>query len=245
MYREVIDYGKECDILERIFAEFSSNTVKDLLDVACGTGTHALIFADRGYTIVGIDASKGMIDQAKMKINSEKMAVELFVQDMRKIELNRKFDCAICMFGGFGYVLTFDDLNSLLLGLNQHIKDTGLFIFEFWNIGGLKSSPYRSWKKIRGKNLTIYFMSESNFDPQTNILSIDMHFIVIQAGKHVETFDETHKIRCYSLADMRQYLENCGFNLITAYDWEIKDEVELRKPRKETFRILAIAKKNR
>ena len=37
------------------------------LDINCGTGIDAMVFAQRGYSVTGIDISPGMIQQAKGK----------------------------------------------------------------------------------------------------------------------------------------------------------------------------------
>ncbi len=81
--------------------------------------------------MTGIDISERMIEEAKKKTATEECKVEYFVQDMRKLNLNRTFDCAICMFGGFGYILTYTDLVSAFSGLRRHLKKNGIFVFEF------------------------------------------------------------------------------------------------------------------
>jgi len=129
--------------------------------------------------------------------------------------------------------------------LRRHLIKDGLFVFEFWNVGGLKPTPYKSWTKIQNENLTLYRLSESNFDHQTDILDIDMHFIVIRNDRLAEEFTETHRIRCYTRPEMQQHLKKNGFELLSAYDWDSKETVELTVPGKETFRILAISRKQR
>jgi hypothetical protein len=146
---------------------------------------------------------------------------------------------------GFGYILTAEDLAKTFSGLRRHLVKDGLFIFEFWNVGGLKPTPYRSWMKTQNKDLTLYRLSESNFNPQTNVLTIDFHFVVISQNAVAETFTETHKIRCYTLAEMQHYLDNNGFELVSAYAWDSKDTSEFAVPSKETFRILTVSEKKR
>ncbi len=91
--------------------------------------------------------------------------------------------------------------------------------------------------------MTLYRLSESNFDSQTNILTIDFHFITLWANKPVETFSETHKIRCYTLAEMKQHLEDCGFALVSAIAYDAQGTQKFEEPRKETFRILTVAQR--
>src|SRR3954463_8308842 len=60
------------------------------LDVACGTGTLALLLADEGWDVTGLDSSAAMLDQADAK--AETMATQgqvMFVQgDMRHLMTN-------------------------------------------------------------------------------------------------------------------------------------------------------------
>src|SRR3954453_5510462 len=60
------------------------------LDVACGTGTLALLLADEGWNVTGLDSSAAMLDQADGK--DENIATHgqvVFVQgDMRKLPIN-------------------------------------------------------------------------------------------------------------------------------------------------------------
>lgn len=242
IYRTLVDYEKECDALESIFKKICEKKPKKVLDVGCGTGSHALILSKRGYTVTGIDVSKVMIEEAKKKAEKEKVEAEFFVQDMRNMKLNKKFDCAICLFGGFGYMLTYEDLVNVFSGLRQHLRNDGLFIFEFWAVGGVRSTPYQRREKLLDRSMTLYRLSESNFDPQTNMLNIDFHFLVIRKERLVETFSETHKLRCYTLTEMRKYLQDNEFNMVSAHDWDSRSETDFKPPRKETFRILAIAK---
>jgi hypothetical protein len=51
-YRETINYKEDCDILERTF-EVHKKKPKSIPDSACGTGSHALILAKRGYSVAG------------------------------------------------------------------------------------------------------------------------------------------------------------------------------------------------
>ena len=60
------------------------------LDVACGTGTLALLLADEGWDVTGLDSSAAMLDQADAKAeNMATLGPVTFVQgDMRVLATN-------------------------------------------------------------------------------------------------------------------------------------------------------------
>ena len=243
IYKGTVDYENECWILEAIFKKYCLKKPKSILDLGCGTGSHTVQLAKYGYNVTGIDISPAMIEKARKKAEKENVDTKFLVQDMRSLDLKTKFHCAICMFGAFGYILADKGLTRFFSALSQHLDEAGLFIFEYWNIGGLKPSPYKSWMKTQDENVAIYRLSESNFSRGTNVLNIDMLFIVVSKDKPAGIFTENHKIRCYTMAEIEQRLESNGFKLVFTYNWDTKDASNLRIPEKETFRILVVSRK--
>ena len=62
------------------------------LDVACGTGTLALLLADAGWKVVGLDSSQAMLAQARAKAaNVETLGSVLFVRgDRRELRIENE-----------------------------------------------------------------------------------------------------------------------------------------------------------
>ena len=57
-----INYSLWADFIEKIFEKHSKIGKPDLvLDLGCGTGSVCGIMADRGYDMIGIDASEEML----------------------------------------------------------------------------------------------------------------------------------------------------------------------------------------
>jgi len=245
IYKDMKDYEVEIERVERFFGKFARTRPTSILDIGCGTGSHALLLAKHGYDVVGIDTAEKMVQKAKEKAAREKVKVDFLVQDMREIRLDKRFDCAICMFGGFGYVTDSGDVSKVFRSVNQHLTDGGLFLFEFWNVGGVRPSPYQSWMRFEDNGLDLYRLSESNLDPCTNVLGIEMHFVLVRENRLVEVFDERHDIRCYTIPEIQFYLEHTGFELASAVDWQIHDGTEEHAPKRDTFRIMAVARKTR
>ena len=69
---------------------------KDVIDIGCGTGEHAILFASRGYTALGIDSAPLAIEKARAKASQRGSTAKFLVADALRIgEMPRKFDAAI------------------------------------------------------------------------------------------------------------------------------------------------------
>lgn len=64
--------------------EFRENNVSKILDLGCGTGRHAIYFAQREFEVYGFDFSRVAIKQAKEKAKKKGLQVNLRVWDCRK-----------------------------------------------------------------------------------------------------------------------------------------------------------------
>src|SRR3989344_4302934 len=119
------NYSKEVKFIDAVIKR-NGVKGKDVLDVACGTGTHAKLLSRMGYVVTGIDKNKEMLKIARKKTGSSKF----FVGDMRTFNLGRKFDVILCMFTAINYNLTAADLIKTLRNFKRHLKKGGVVIFD-------------------------------------------------------------------------------------------------------------------
>ena len=67
LYRDK-NYNKETQYIEKLINKFSGKKL-NILELGCGSGSHAFKLQKKGHKIVAIDRSKKMINLAKKKIN--------------------------------------------------------------------------------------------------------------------------------------------------------------------------------
>lgn len=119
------------------------NGSEKILDVACGFGRHALVFAKRGFSVVGIDMSKEFIRQAQEHQEKEQLPHLKFIQmDMRNLNGIGTFDLAICMFTSFGYFPTKKENSAFLKEVRNCLKKQGLFFLDYLH-------PYEIQKDLK------------------------------------------------------------------------------------------------
>ena len=75
-----------------------------VLDVACGSGRHALPLARKGVRVTGVDVSSEAVGHAREAASAEGLDVDLRVGDMSTLPADVRADAAICMGNAFGYL---------------------------------------------------------------------------------------------------------------------------------------------
>lgn len=67
-------------------SQFVQDNAYKILDVACGTGSHAIGLADRGFSVVGVDLHEGMVADARIKAKAAEHPLRFEVLDMRNVD---------------------------------------------------------------------------------------------------------------------------------------------------------------
>lgn len=179
-----VDYRALTDYLERVFAKHKKlGKSGSILDVACGTGNYTFMLANDGCKVTGIDVSGDMLRVARSKAASKTNPVFLKM-DMRKIQLKDKYDIVAVLFGGFGCLLTRDDVGRFLAGARKVLRPDGLLVFEFGQDSAVypadeSRSGNTSWDKVEDGSKSIIRLHLSKYDPQTNKLSFGWDLMVV------------------------------------------------------------------
>ena len=247
IYHHIVDYEFQTDFLERIIEKHSKKEVRSILDIACGTGNYSFILAKRGYKVTGIDLSKEMIEIALGK-SARRTNPEFLTMDMRRINLPKRYDAAVVLFGGFGYLLNYSDVRDFLASTKRHLGSKNLLIFEFWQnsaIAPQASLPtgYRTWDTFEKDSQLLVRLGANKYDAQSGILTLNFDFYVLDTkSKDVsDTFSETHAIRTYSISEMRHFLEENNYKPIAFYDGGLDGKKKTLQPASQsTFRVLAV-----
>lgn len=84
---------------------FASNDVHTILDCACGTGRHLLLFHSLGYEALGSDLSEAMLVQARQNLASRNVVIPLLQADYRHLPWHCRgpFDAVVCL-GSISYM---------------------------------------------------------------------------------------------------------------------------------------------
>lgn len=243
IYDSFYDYEKECDNLEDLFSKFLKEHPENILDVGCGTGSHAMELARRDYHVTGIDISSVMIKEAKKKAKEANLDCKFLVMDMRELDIDFEFDSAICMFGSFDYLTTKRDLGKFLRRLGKILSEDSIFVFEFWNFNAAQPE-FKTWLKVKDENMNLIRLAESKLNKRTRINTLNMEFFIFGEDEKVDSFSEVHKLRCYTASEIKSLLSDYGFKIIATYNKDMKTNALKGGPLK-TFNLVAVANKSK
>lgn len=233
------DYEKECDFIEEIFQNFSSNPVKTIFDGGCGTGGHAILLARRGYEVTGIDNSEIMIKRAKEKAGRANLSLSLHVADLRQLNLSRRFDACICMFAVMDYITETKDVLKTLVNIGRHLQKDSLFVFDFWNgLAVLRSLPSVRVKTIQAEGKKIIRIAQPELDAFNHLCRVYYHLLITKDNALIDEIEETHIIRYFFPQEIRHYLEEAGFETLRVCPFlDLSGKVD-----ENVWNIVAIAK---
>jgi SAM-dependent methyltransferase len=97
-----------------------------LLDLACGTGRSAAPFAERGFHVTGVDASRPMLDLAARRLPE----ATLLQEDMRALPALGRFDLVISFDDSLNHLADEDELAAAFAGIARNLRAGGLLAFD-------------------------------------------------------------------------------------------------------------------
>ena len=208
------DYQAECDYLEIIFSQHES-PVRNILDLGCGTGGHAIELCRRGYLVTGVDFSREMLDHAKKKAATLAVTeAPRFIQgDIRTIELDQKFDAVIAMFAVISYMTTNNDLVRVFTTARNHLDTGGIFTFDAWfGPAVLSQKPFDRYKIINERDGKVIRFAHPILDPVKQTVSVEYKILHITNEKIILENDETHIMRFLFCQELTMMMRQAHFN---------------------------------
>ena len=116
---------------------FKKENVKNILDVGCGTGMHAIALAKEGFNVVGIDRSSRMIHEASERIKSLSNEVRQRVKlthteykNLNQVLSGVVFDAGIFMGGALAHI---SDPLQTLKEVNKVLGKKALYVCQIPN----------------------------------------------------------------------------------------------------------------
>ncbi len=206
-----------------------------LLDLGCGTGSMSVKMAEKGFDVIGVDSSVGMLGVAQQKAYETGRQILLLNQPMQDIDLYGTVDCAICVIDGINHLNDSDEVRQTFEKVSLFMNKGGAFAFDVNTI-------YKH-RNVLADNAFIYDFDDlfcawqNNYNSADNSVDIMLDFFEEEDGVYYRS-SENFSEQAYELNDISLWLSDAGFDIIGIYDDLTTDPV---KPDSE--RAVFLAKK--
>lgn len=238
MYDEFgTDYDRFVDWRGRLAAELpfieralQGATARRVLDAACGTGMHAIALARRGYTVVGADASEGMIERARINARSAGVAVRFEVAGFGELaerlvtpkargnEGAEAFDAILCLGNSLPHVLTEEALHDTLVDFAACLRPKGLLLIQNLNYERILARRER-WMDPQARregNEEWIFLRFYDFDPD-GLLTFNVVRLHRVSDGPWEQKTMSTRLWAQRQAELTAALEAAGFSTVACW----------------------------
>ncbi len=187
---------------------------QSVLELACGTGnlTERLT---RRYNVTSLDISAEMLEVAAEKTRRTGRRPMLVNADMCEFLLNKPVDAIVCACDGINYLTTPEKVKQAFLNANGNLKEGGKFIFDISTEYKLKKTDGQLYSEDSDSTTYVW---RNSFDEKSKLITMDITFFVTCDGENYTRFDETHVQRAHGVDELRAWLSETGFTVISVTD---------------------------
>ena len=228
-YRGIVAFYNE--ILNR-----EGITPRSAIDLACGTGSVALILAEKLEHVLGVDMSEEMLTVALQRAQEQENVPMFICQQLQHLQLPKAVDMAVCALDGLDYILDPSDCKEAIRRVYKALNPGGIFIFDVNTPEKLRAMD---GQVFLDEDDDVYCVWRGEFDEATNICSYGMDLFQRHGEVWHRSFEE-HREYAYTVEQLTAYLKAAGFTHIRVYA-----DGKLEAPREGEQRIYFSARKGR
>ncbi|RAK02238.1 trans-aconitate methyltransferase [Larkinella arboricola] len=149
-----------------------------ILDLGCGSGELTQQLANRGATVIGLDASASMLDKARQQFPE----LDFQLADATRFEVPQRFD-AIFSNATLHWIT---DYEAVIRQMHQHLKPGGRLVAEFGGKGNVQQITDEVVRqlRLRGYDRTVswwYFPSVGEY-----ATALEKHGFRVQLAQHYD-----------------------------------------------------------
>jgi len=219
------DRAEAKHFIDALLNELKPASHAAFLDLACGSGRHAVYLASKGYDVTGIDLSDELIAKAKQHENEN---LAFYVHDMRNEFRINYYDYTLNLFTSFGYFEKDHDNMRVLGNVFKGLRVNGVFVLDFFHSEKTISAMMRHERKnISGIEFDIIREAQNGFIIKN-----------ISVTDRQKNFNFTERVRAFSPAELEKIFEDCGFSILNQFG-----SYDLKPFSADTDRLIIIAKK--
>lgn len=209
-----VDYEKRADSICRLLS-FCGVSDGILLELGCGTGSLTAQLAARGFDVIGVDTSVGMLNTAREKCAPFGSRVLLLQQDMQALDMFGTVRACVCALDGLNHLPDAAAVRRAIAGVSLFMEPGGAFVFDVNTI--YKHREVLADNAFVIENDTVFCTWQNALQPDDSV-EITLDFFEETADGTYERSWEQFTERAYPLSEIAGWLEDAGFEVFGIYD---------------------------
>ena len=207
-----VDYAAVVDFYWQILSQEGLQP-RTAVDLACGTGSVAMLLAQKGLQVTAVDMSEEMLCVASQKAQDVQNPPRFVCQSLQKLRLPRGVDLAVCALDSLDYIIDPNDCAEAIKRIYRVLNPGGCFIFD---VNTPEKLQAMDGQVFLDEDEDVYCVWRGEFDEQTNICSYGMDLFQ-RAGQLWQRSFEEHQEYAYSAGQLVGYLKAAGFTSIRVF----------------------------
>ena len=183
------------------------------VDLACGTGSVALLLAKKGLQVTAVDMSPEMLCVASQKAERLRNRPMFVCQKLQELRLPRGVDLAVCALDSLDYITEPAQCQEAIRRVYKALNPGGCFIFDVNTPEKLRAMD---GQVFLDEDDDVYCVWRGEFDEQANICSYAMDLFQRTGNSWNRSFEE-HREYAYSQEQLTDYLKQAGFTAIEVF----------------------------
>ena len=222
-YDRMVSWQERLGREERFFRPlFETHSVRSVLDCACGTGMHAVAFAQWGLASAGADLSPVMIEHARANVLAAGVPVDMRVAGFGHMaeSFDRSFDAVTCLGNSLPHVREESSLRACLADFRAILSPGGILVIQNRNYDRLlrerqRFLPLTARTDADGETL---FLRITDFPDSASEESVDFTLITLRkTGGAWSQSTQTTPLRALRRATLEAALMAAGFSSFKTY----------------------------
>lgn len=187
-----------------------------LLDLGCGTGAFSRDMAARGFDVIGIDASDGMLRQAMDAMPADNRDILYLQQDITHFELFGTVDVICCLTDTVNHITSSAALQRMLRLCRRYLNPEGVLVFDVaTRLHFARRLGRRTFYEVGDE--TVLFWRNA-FSRATSRNTADLVLFTNNGDGTWTRGDETIVERAYDIRTLTAMLRTAGFGGIRVFD---------------------------
>lgn len=209
-----VNYPRWGDYIESLFKMYNCHP-RQILDLACGTGSLTALLASKGYVMTGIDRAEGMLTVAHEKAKEQNLQITFHHGDMLNFRLDQQFDAILCTYDSINYAGNENELSSMFETVSDHLVPDGLFIFDVTTERNIVEHFHN---KTFAENHEDYsYIWKNNYQYHTKMCRTFLTFF-IREGKLFRRYEEVHQQRIFEVDTVNELLKDAGYKMLSVFN---------------------------